>query len=111
MSIIQKEEELTALKKTFGILADKVPHLIKGIIDGVYNSEESEKLAENTAIFYNRLVESGMDENKAFELTREFMKSRDVRNIVKETLGKDNLVGDKIRSTFDRAGEESGGEE
>lgn len=97
---MSKEKEISKLKKTLGVVTDHVPGLIKGIIDGIYSSEESKKLAENTANFYNKLIESGMDEDKAFQLTKEFMKSRDVRNIVREALGKDNFMGENIDSAF-----------
>ncbi len=74
------------LKEVMTTLKETIPSLISGMVEAVYNAEDGESLARITARFYRELVTAGMDEDNAFQLTREFMKSRDVTNIAKEVL-------------------------
>jgi len=79
-------DDVEELKEVMETLNETVPSLISGIVEAIYNSEDSEKLAKSTANFYKELVEAGMDEDKAYELTRDFMKSRDITSVIKEVL-------------------------
>ncbi len=83
---IEDEDDLEELKEVMETLNETVPSLLSGIVESIYNTENSEKLAKNTANFYKELVDAGMDEDKAYELTRDFMQSRDVTSVVKEVL-------------------------
>ncbi len=79
-------QDTEELKEVMTTLKETIPTLISGMIEAVYNAEDGESLARITARFYRELVTAGMDEDNAFQLTREFMKSRDVTNIAKEVL-------------------------
>ncbi len=79
-------EDIKELKGVMETLNETVPSLISGIIEAVYNVENSENLAKNTAKFYKELVDAGMDKDQAYQLTRDFMKSRDVTSLVREAL-------------------------
>ncbi len=79
-------DDIKELKSVMETLNETVPSLISGIIEAVYNVENSENLAKNTAKFYKELVDAGMDKDQAYQLTRDFMKSRDVTSLVREAL-------------------------
>ncbi len=107
---IDDKEDVEDLKEVMETLNDTVPSLISGIVEAVYNAENSEQLAKSTANFYKELVDAGMGEDKAYQLTRDFMKSRDVSHLVRETLsgsagfgGEDfeGDVGEKIKNKLD----------
>lgn len=78
--------DIEELKGVMETLNETVPSLISGIVEAVYNAENTEQLAKNTAQFYKELVDAGMDKDQAYQLTREFMKGRDVTNLVREAL-------------------------
>lgn len=98
--------ELHELKKILDVAKEEVPELISNVMDGIYNAESGEKLAEDTANFYKRLVDAGMKEDQAFELTREFMRSRDVSALAKQAIGRHGLIGSNVSSVDE--GEKSG---
>ncbi len=79
-------DDVEELKEVMQTLNETVPSLISGIVEAIYNTEDSEKLAKSTANFYKELVDAGMDEDKAYQLTRDFMKSRDITSVIKEVL-------------------------
>lgn len=83
---MENMEDVEELKEVMETLNETVPPLISGIVEAIYNTEDSERLAKNTANFYKELVDAGMDEDKAYELTRDFMQSRDVTSVVKNIL-------------------------
>ncbi len=88
------EDDIEELKEVMETLNETVPSLLSGIVEAIYNTEDSEKLAKSTANFYKELVDAGMDEDKAYELTRDFMESRDVTSILKKVLSeKGGIMG------------------
>jgi len=86
-------DDVKQLKEVMETLNETVPSLISGIVEAVYSAEDSEQLAKNTAKFYKELVDAGMDEDKAYQLTRDFMKGRDVTNLVKDVIGSTSGMG------------------
>lgn len=105
------KEDVEELKEVMETLNETVPSLISGIVEAIYNAEDSEKLAKSTANFYKELVDAGMDEDKAYELTRDFMQSRDVTSLVKEVVSEqggmmsgdmDEETGEKIKEKIER---------
>lgn len=78
------DEDIEELKDVMNTLKDTVPALIKGIADALY--QNAEDFGKQVANFYKAMVEAGMDEEKAYELTKEFMESRDVTGIIKKVL-------------------------
>ncbi len=87
-----EKDELSELKEVLGVAKEEIPALISSIMDGIYNAESGEKLAEDTANFYQKLVDAGMEKDQAFELTKEFMKSRDVSSLAKKAVGGDSII-------------------
>ncbi|MFO7792851.1 MAG: hypothetical protein R6W73_07740 [Candidatus Saliniplasma sp.] len=85
-------EDIEQLKELMETLNETVPPLISGIVEAVYNAEDSKELAKNTANFYKELVDAGMDKDQAYKLTRDFMKGRDITSLIKEALGSSGLM-------------------
>jgi hypothetical protein len=66
---------------------------IKDLINETYDPEKAERFGKNVASFYKELVGAGMDPDKAFELTKEYMESVNivktlVAAFMKEKMGK-----------------------
>ena len=76
-------EKLNELMKT---LNDTLPDLISGIIEAVYSKEDEQKLTNSTTKFYKELVNTGMEEKSAYELTREYLNRRDIDHLIREVL-------------------------
>ncbi len=94
-------DDIKELKGVMETLNETVPSLISGIVKAVYSAEDSEKLAQSTAKFYKELVAAGMDKEHAYQLTRDFMKGRDVSSLIREALGSADIfshgsVGDDM---------------
>lgn len=96
------KEDVEELREVMSALNETVPSLISGIVEAIYNTEDSEELAKSTANFYKELVEAGMDEDKAYKLTRDFMKSRDVTSVVQEILSEQGgiMSGGEVDEDF-----------
>ncbi len=104
-------DDIEELKEVMETLNETVPDLISGIVKAIYNTEDSKNLAKSTANFYKELVDAGMDEDKAYKLTRDFMESRDVTSVVKNILsekggigsgGFDEETGEKIKEKIEK---------
>ncbi len=113
-------DDVEELKEVMETLNETVPDLISGIVKAIYNTEDSKNLAKSTANFYKELVNAGMDEDKAYELTRDFMESRDVTSVVKNILsekgglggeGFDEETSEKIKKKIEKKMEEKMDEE
>ncbi|MFW6176097.1 MAG: hypothetical protein ACOC40_00210 [Thermoplasmatota archaeon] len=99
---IDDEEDIEQLKELMETLNETVPGLISGIVEAVYNAEDSQKLAKNTANFYKELVEAGMEKEQAYQLTRDFMKGRDVTSLVREAISGAGPFGEGHKGDFDK---------
>ncbi|MFW5953227.1 MAG: hypothetical protein ACOCSJ_03600 [Candidatus Natronoplasma sp.] len=88
-------DDIEELKGVMETLNETVPELISGIVKAIYNTEDSKNLAKSTANFYKELVDAGMEEDKAYKLTQQFMQSRDVTSVVKDILSEKGGLGDE----------------
>jgi len=94
------EEEIKELQQVLGTVSEHLPKImdsifgpIKELLNDVYDPEKAEKFGKNVANFYKELVSAGMDPDKAFELTKEYMESMNiiktlVAAFMKERMGK-----------------------
>ncbi len=84
------EKDVEELKEVMNTLKDTVPALIKGIVDALYSSQSAEDFGKQVADFYKSMIEAGMNNEQAFELTKQFMESRDIVGILKKVLSEGN---------------------
>lgn len=54
-------------------VSDKVPTMIKGIIGAFFSPEAAKDMAKSVAEFRKTLIEGGIPEKEAMEMTREYM--------------------------------------
>ncbi len=83
---MNNKDDIEKLKELMGTLNYDVPELISGIMQAVYNTENSDKIARNTTKFYKELTNSGMQKQQAYVLTRDYLRDRDVGSLVREVL-------------------------
>ncbi len=72
-------------------VSEHVPKLLNEITEALFNAEKTEAFAESVAKFYKSMIDSGMDEERAFELTNKFMDSSSPGGMISKVLGE---VGD-----------------
>lgn len=80
------KKDIEHLKDLMKTLNDTIPELISRLMEAIYNTEDNHSLAKNTTKFYKELTNAGMKKEQAYELTREYLKRRDVGNLVREVL-------------------------
>ncbi len=80
------EKDLEEFKEVMNTLRDTVPAIIRGIVEAVYSAQDAEDFGKQVAGFYKAMIDAGMSNEQAFQLTKEFMESRDVTGIIKKIL-------------------------
>jgi flavodoxin len=78
-------EEIQAI---LSVVSTEVPKLLNAINDSLFGSAQTGKYAEAVSEFYKSLREAGMDEDKAFELTRAFMDRSNLAGMLQDIIGK-----------------------
>ncbi|MCA6214068.1 hypothetical protein GQS78_07385 [Thermococcus bergensis] len=85
------KEDVEEVQQLLGAVSEHLPKImdsifgpIKELLNDVYDPEKAEKFGKNVANFYKELVSAGMDPDKAFELTKEYMESM---NVIKTIVG------------------------
>jgi hypothetical protein len=56
-------------------VSDKVPAMIKGIIGAFFSPEAAQDMAKSVAEFRKTLIEGGIPEDDAMQMTREYMQT------------------------------------
>ena len=69
---VESPEDIAYILDT---VSDKVPAMIKGIIGAFFNPEAAKDMAKSVAEFRNTLIEGGISETDAMEMTREYMRT------------------------------------
>lgn len=86
------KDDVQEIKEVLEAVGDKIPNLLKGVFAAISGGEEDpEEFGKKVAAFYKQMLESGMSEEKAFELTKKFMEGRDRSRIVTQVLGSHGL--------------------
>ncbi|MEE9164036.1 MAG: hypothetical protein V3U17_04520 [Thermoplasmata archaeon] len=78
-------EEVQAI---LSVVSTEVPKLLNAISDSLFGAEQTGKYAQAVSDFYKSLREAGMDEDKAFELTKDFMDRSNLAGMIQEMIGK-----------------------
>jgi hypothetical protein len=55
------------------MVSDKVPKMLRGIIDSFFSPEAAQNMAKSIAEFRKTLIENGIPEDEAMAMTREYM--------------------------------------
>ncbi len=68
----QDPEDLAEVMDT---MSDKIPKMIRGIIDSFFSPEAAANMAKSVAEFRKTLIENGIPEAEAMAMTREYMQT------------------------------------
>ena len=68
----ESPEEIAAI---FDAISDKVPTMIRGILDSLFSPEAAANMGKAVAEFRKTLLEGGIPEDEAMEMTREYLRT------------------------------------
>ena len=101
------------LKEVMQVISETVPELLNKISKALYDAQEGEKLGQAVAAFYGSLVKSGMTNEQAYALTKEYMSSMSlggmISNLVSQHRGHDDIeesIRRKIKREIERETDE-----
>lgn len=87
------------LKEILGVVSSEIPKLLDAITNTIYNSENAENYGKSIAMFYKQLIEAGMDQQQAYELTQHYMSNMSIGGIISNAVRSgdiDDEIGEKI---------------
>jgi hypothetical protein len=61
------------IAEIFEALSTKIPSMIKGIIDSLFSPEAASNMGKAVAEFRRTLIEGGIPEEEAMEMTRQYL--------------------------------------
>ena len=71
------------IKEILDVVADKIPGLLKELRNLLYSPDSSKNFATSAATFYKELKAAGMNDEQAFELTRQYMSTLNIGGMMK----------------------------
>jgi hypothetical protein len=70
------------IKEILDVVSEKIPGLLKQLSELLYGPKSAKQFAEAAAIFYKELKNAGMTDAQAFDLTRQYMSTLNLGNIM-----------------------------
>jgi hypothetical protein len=83
-------EIASVLPELFGALNESIPKLISGLIGSVYSPETAGNMATAIGQFYSKLVEEGIPEDVALDMTKKFVGALDFKKMM-------SMISDEAR--------------
>jgi hypothetical protein len=74
------------MKEIMTIMSEKVPALLNSLADVLYGKEQSVKYGQAVAGFYKSLKDSGMTDEQAYELTKQYMSAMNLGGMIGQAL-------------------------
>jgi hypothetical protein len=71
------------IKEILNVVSDKVPGLLRELSKILYGPEEAKQYGISVATFYKELIDAGMTDKQAFELTRQYMSTLNIGQMMK----------------------------
>ena len=71
------------IKEILNVVSEKVPGLLRELSKILYGPEEAKQYGVSVATFYKELKDSGMTDEQAFELTRQYMSTLNLGQMMK----------------------------
>lgn len=81
-----KHEDAEELREIFSALNESIPKLISGLIGSVYSPEAAVRIAKAIGGFYRELIEQGIPEELALEMTKSYVSALDFKSMM-DTVG------------------------
>jgi hypothetical protein len=76
------------IKEILDVVAEKIPDLLEKLSDILYSQENAVKYGDAVATFYKRLIDAGMDNDQAFQLTEKYMSSLSPMSAMSDAMSK-----------------------
>ncbi len=89
-------EDAEEVREILDVVSEKIPKLIESLTDILYGEKSSAKYGKAVASFYTSLVESGMTNEQAYELTQQYMSSLNLAGLIGQAIGGERKGGKKI---------------
>jgi hypothetical protein len=83
MTRVEAEE----VKEILSVVSEKIPELLNSLTDILYGREQSKKYGGAVAGFYKSLKESGMMDEQAYELTKQYMSAMNLPGMLGQAMG------------------------
>jgi len=105
--VMEDVDDVEKLKEVLSVISTEIPKLLESINKSAFSPENAEKLAQATAKFYKEMVNAGMDEKLAYELTQKFMSNFSMGSMMSQLLGGlgrhgGDDVGDVIKEQIEK---------
>lgn len=82
----EDSKDVKELKEVLQVVSTEIPKLLESISSTMYKSDNVENLGKAIAKFYKELIDAGMDQKQAFELTRSFMSSFSLGGMISQAI-------------------------
>ncbi len=82
----QKGTNAADVKEILNVVSEKIPALLNSLADVLYGKEQSVKYGQAVAGFYKSLKESGMTDEQAYELTKQYMSAMNLGGMIGQAL-------------------------
>ncbi len=70
--LVESPEDVAFILET---VSDKIPNMIKGILEAFFSPEAARSMAGSVAEFRKTLIDGGIPEDEAMDMTREYMRT------------------------------------
>ncbi|MFQ6012900.1 MAG: hypothetical protein ACE5LS_04580 [Thermoplasmata archaeon] len=87
------DSDIEEVREILTWVSSEVPKLLNAISDSLFGAEQTGKYAEAVSEFYTNLREAGMDEDKAFKLTKVFMDRTNLAGMLQELFNQGEWTG------------------
>jgi len=67
------QSEAEEVSQILGVVSEKVPALIKGLISSVFSEEAGRNMGRAAAAFYKELKEGGIPDEAALKMTKDYI--------------------------------------
>ncbi|MFO7619058.1 MAG: hypothetical protein R6W91_05325 [Thermoplasmata archaeon] len=107
--VLDSKNDAQEVKDILEAVSATVPKLLNEITEALFSAEKSEQFGMAVAKFYKSMIDAGMDEDKAFELTNKFMDSSSPGGMISKVLGESggiNIGGHGSHGSHDDLGDE-----
>src|SRR3990172_3744375 len=74
------------VKEILTVVAEKIPALLNSLADVLYGKEQSVKYGQAVAGFFKSLKDSGMTDDQAYELTKQYMSAMNLGGMIGDAI-------------------------
>ena len=80
------ERDAEQVKEILTVVSEKIPALLNSLADVLYGKDQSVKYGQAVAGFYKTLKDSGMTDDQAYELTKQYMSAMNLGGMIGSAL-------------------------